>query len=468
MSGSVQALMMVKKAGVPPPLPVASFTRTPSGGTLPLAVQCTDTSTDAPGATYAWTFGDGGTSTAKNPTHVYAGTGTYTIGLTIRVYGVYYTAPGQTVQVTAAVVPVAAFTAVPLSGQVPLSVQFTDTSVNASGASYAWVFGDGATSTAQNPQHTYNAAGNWNAQLTITVAAVPYASPIQVIAAAAVPPPTPVASFTRTPASGLVPLSVQFTDTSLNAGGATYYWVFGDGGTSTAQNPQHTYNSPGTYNPQLTITVGGTGYASPPQTVTVSAVPVAAYFRTPSSGPNPLSVQFYDQSNPAPSAWSWNFGDGGVSSAQNPQHTYLNYGTFTTTLNVTIGGQNYAAIPQSVTATPVVDGYSLVCGNINTAFGRSGLGYNQQTGDPVGSVNPLTFQGAQILELYGDNVEIVLTLSGIHAADFFHGLNLPGVTQLNWLNAYYFNSVGGVNTQWKWNTPWLWSDGSSFNFSMTR
>ena len=70
--------LAAKQLGNPP---VASFTETPTSGTVPLAVQFTDTSTNTP-TSWSWTFGDGGTSTAQNPSHTYTTTGTFTVGLT--------------------------------------------------------------------------------------------------------------------------------------------------------------------------------------------------------------------------------------------------------------------------------------------------------------------------------------------------------------------------------------------------
>jgi len=64
---------------VPQP-PVADFTGSPTSGAAPLAVQFTDASTGA--TSWSWTFGDGGTSTAQNPSHSYAAAGAYTVSLT--------------------------------------------------------------------------------------------------------------------------------------------------------------------------------------------------------------------------------------------------------------------------------------------------------------------------------------------------------------------------------------------------
>ena len=63
----------------------------------------------------------------------------------------------------------------------------------------------------------------------------------------------PVADFTGSPTSGDAPLDVSFTDQSTN-NPTSWSWDFGDGGTSTAQNPSHTYNTAGTYTVKLTAT----------------------------------------------------------------------------------------------------------------------------------------------------------------------------------------------------------------------
>ena len=64
------------------PAPVASFVASVTSGTEPLAVNFTDLSTGSI-TTHAWTFGDGGTSTAPSPSHIYANAGTYSVGLTV-------------------------------------------------------------------------------------------------------------------------------------------------------------------------------------------------------------------------------------------------------------------------------------------------------------------------------------------------------------------------------------------------
>ena len=110
------------------------------------------------------------------------------------------------------VAPVASFTAAPMSGNAPLSVDFDDTSTN-NPTSWAWDFEtDGIVdSTAQNPTHVYQTAATYTVTLTATNGAGSDSETAQITVTQAV---APVASFTATPSTGNAPLSVSFTDTS--------------------------------------------------------------------------------------------------------------------------------------------------------------------------------------------------------------------------------------------------------------
>ena len=147
--------------------PVAAFSATPTSGPAPLAVTFTDTSTGSI-TTWAWNFGNGSTSTLRQPTHSYATAGTYTVTLTV-------TGPGGSSAATKAITvtappvakPVAAFSATPTSGRLPLKVAFTDTSTG-NITTWAWDFGNGSTSTLRQPTHTYTTAGTYTVKLTVT------------------------------------------------------------------------------------------------------------------------------------------------------------------------------------------------------------------------------------------------------------------------------------------------------------
>jgi PKD repeat protein len=487
--------------------PVAAFVGSPTSGCAPLTVNFTDQSTGDI-STWSWTFGDGGTSTAPNPSHQYWVPGDYTV--TLNVSGTCGSdGETKTGYIHVDETLIAAFSGTPTSGCVPLDVGFTDESVG-NITSWAWTFGDGGTSAAQNPSHQYAAPGDYTVTLTVTGACGSDAEAktdyIHVDGA-------PVAGFYGVPTSGSAPLTVDFYDQST--GQVTFWdWTFGDGGTSTAQNPSHQYMSEGDYTVTLTVSgpCGSDGYTrtgyihvEPPsewtvityddfeggfgtytdggsdcalytggtyahqgsnaadiqdnsgtassfyhtagydvsvytelevdfwfyavsmdnsnedfwvqyydgstwrtvatyaqgidfqnnvfyhEVVTISSSqydfpanaklrfmcdasgnsddvyideiefrgkagipvpPVAAFIGAPTSGYAPLTVDFTDQSTGNPTGWSWTFGDGGTSSAENPTHEYTGAGSYTVSLTVTnAAGSDDEVKPDYITVT---------------------------------------------------------------------------------------------------------------------
>ncbi len=144
--------------------------------------------------------------------------------------------------------PVANFTGTPTSGTAPLTVNFTDQSTNTP-TSWQWEFGDGGTSTQENPTYIYNNNGS-AVSLTVTN---DFGSDTKTITDYIIVSSTPVANFTGTPTSGTAPLTVNFTDQSTNTP-TSWQWEFGDGGTSTQENPTYIYNNNGSYAVSLTVT----------------------------------------------------------------------------------------------------------------------------------------------------------------------------------------------------------------------
>jgi PKD repeat protein len=172
------------------------------------------------------------------------------------------------------------------------------------------------------------------------------------------------ADFEGYPREGYVPLTVYFTDISSGEP-FRWYYRFGDGSTSSAQNPVHTYRYPGTYTVTLTImklehskiyttVTEKTGY------VTVKGAPgseLAAQFTArPETGEAPLAVAFTDYSTGNPTGYRYSFGDLAVSTSANPVHVYSRPGTYSVQLTVwsTAGGRlqsNTTVCPDCITVT---------------------------------------------------------------------------------------------------------------------
>jgi len=231
--------------------PIADFSADPTSGTAPLAVQFSDLSTGAINS-WAWDFDNDGTvdSTDQNPVFTYSSPGTYTVALTITGPG------GQDTKVRTDYIsisdpvrkPVALFIQDRYIGTAPLTVKFTDRSLY-SPTSWTWSYRQGTGSwtqfsTEQNPQYTFTQTGIYVTRLDISNAAgtsTAYGG-LVVLRSSWLPD----VDFTADVTEGGAPLSVQFTDLSTRNPYA-WQWDFGDGTTSTVQNPVHTYETPGIY-----------------------------------------------------------------------------------------------------------------------------------------------------------------------------------------------------------------------------
>jgi PKD repeat protein len=273
---------------------------------------------------WSWDFGDGNSAMQANAMHTYSSPGTYEICLTAtNECGVSNTAC-QTESVGCPA-PNAAFEQVSNL----LSVSFFDASSN-NPAQWGWDFGDGNTSTQQNPSHTYGSAGTYEVCLTTSsiCGSDEFCAPVIIDC------PEPQASFEVQ----VDELTVALTDLSPNTP-TEWDWDFGDGGSSGIPNPTHTFNAPGTYTICL-ITSNTCGSNQSCQQIAVSCAAPAPAFTTTA---DELQVNFQDNTTNAPTSWSWTFGDGNGSAQQNPSHSYAAPGTYEVCLTAeSICGSNTA------------------------------------------------------------------------------------------------------------------------------
>lgn len=231
------------------PVPTADFSGNPINGKAPLTVQFNSQTTGII-TSYSWVFGDGGTSTKANPSHVYTQAGSWTVKFTVNGPGGTAMKTKNNYITTQEPTPTADFTATPTTGIAPLKVQFTSQTTGTI-TYYAWDFGDGSTSALANPSHSYNNGGGWTIKLTVTG---PGGSASKTkINYITTQPPAPTTDFTANPTTGTAPLTVQFTSQTTGVI-SSYLWDFGDGRTSTITNPTHLYTFPGIYSVKLTVT----------------------------------------------------------------------------------------------------------------------------------------------------------------------------------------------------------------------
>lgn len=246
--GTVTKTGFVTATALPPP-PIVDFSADITSGDAPLPVQFAGTATGTP-FDWAWNFGDNTTGSGKDPLHLYAIPGTYSVSVVATDVGGTGNAarPGY---ITALLPPPTAnFSATPRSGYFPVNVSFTDLSAGWP-ATWDWDFGDNSThSTEQNPVHRYADLGNFTVTLTVENARG-NDTQVQSGFITVLEPTSPVADFGAGPLLGMQPLLVTFTDRSVGSP-TSWVWDFGDGSSSTAQNPAHTYNA-GRYTVSLTV-----------------------------------------------------------------------------------------------------------------------------------------------------------------------------------------------------------------------
>ncbi len=235
-----------------------------------------------------------------------------------------------------AVPPIAAFTLAPQIGcALPHTSFFTDQSTAPD--SWLWDFGDGNTSTIQNPVHNYATFGDYTISLTVTNTDGSDTATDEVNIS------IPVASFNNGNPFGYFgcgPLDVGFTDESVlnNSTASSWFWDFGDGGTSTEQSPNYTYDQPGVYTVSMTVTDANGCFDTKTSASFVQVIgPNVSFTSNPVSGDVPLDIDFTDATIfGAPIiSWTWDFDDGNTSNLQNPSHTYNSAGAFSPSLTVT-------------------------------------------------------------------------------------------------------------------------------------
>ena len=239
--------------------------------------------------------------------------------------------------------------------------QFTDRSTGNNIVSWLWDFGNGNTSTEQNPVYTFNDVGPH----TITLTVMDTAGCSDVSSQELTLTPKPTAAFEY--AGDCTTPEVEFTDQS-SGNAINRLWDFGDGATSTEENPVHTYNSAGNYTVRLIVTEPSGCADTAVANISTDDLFMDFSFETSC---DELVVPFTANGSSSIDSWQWNFGDGNTSSNPNPVHTYSDYGSYTVSLEVTTseGCSDTIQKPLTLTPGPVADFTQTgECGNFEVQF----------------------------------------------------------------------------------------------------
>jgi gliding motility-associated-like protein len=306
------------------PAATASFTG-PAG--VCVGAPATFNNTSSPTTGSSWAFGGTTTGSGSPATHIYTSPGTYTVTLT-NSYNSCTANATQAIVIYPA--PSVFFTSNPLHPcPAPATIQF---STSPGAVSYAWSFGDGGTASQQSPLHTYNSNGSYTVKListstngcvdSNTVTNYEQIYPLNL-------------SITPNVTGGCVPFPVHFVSniyypdpTSGSAvtypyAAASYAWSFGDGSTANTANPTHIYNTLGTYTVTLTVTTAN-GCSVTQTTIIKAGTPIPPSF---TASPINACVKvpiLFNNTTPqnATTTFTWNFGDGGASTAYSTSHLY--------------------------------------------------------------------------------------------------------------------------------------------------
>ena len=218
------------------------------------------------------------------------------------------------------------------SGDLPLTVTFTDTTHGRHNI-VEWDFGDLSDKSAVSPvTFTFLEERTYPVVLKVSRGAGEVSKTTKDIV---VRKPGPVVSFKSDVSRGRAPLAVYFTDTSTITSGeiSGREWDFGDSTPkSSEQNPKHIYEKPGDYTVVLTLTGNGRT-ASDKIMISVKNL-AASFYADKTSGDESLSVQFTSSSSGDINSYYWDFGDGYFSTEKDPQHTFYNAGTYDISLTV--------------------------------------------------------------------------------------------------------------------------------------
>lgn len=310
--------------------------------------------------TWLWDFGDGTTSTEKNPSHTYATSGTKTVQLTASIPGC---SASQSYEIQVISGPAVNFSAAHLCfGQ---EVQFTDLTTGSDIISYAWDFGNGLTSGEQNPVAMYEAPGTYEIQLAVKNAAGCLNTFSKSVTINELPEP----DFVHGQVCEGMP--EEFLNRTPNINIESWYWDFGFT-TSSERDPIITFDEPGEHTVSLVVTSTFDCTDTTSKTVQVKTAPQAEY--TVQEGCPGAITRFVDKSSATDdngiTSWLWEI-NGNLYEEQNPEVLFEVPGIYGVSLTVTSGSSCQNTITREIVIDPLPEvdfNYTSACIGQPVAF----------------------------------------------------------------------------------------------------
>lgn len=399
--------------------------------------------------TYEWDFGDGsGTSLLQNPSYIYTDEGEYTVSLTVTTLtGCQFTADS----IVSFYFPEAGFTYTNICGDFEFENESTVTDGE---LTYFWDFDDGNTSTDENPVHSYAGGGDYEVTLTVTHESGCTDSYMEMVSFY-----TPIAQFSNDVAC--VGIETCFYDESIANSDSISNWIwnFGNGNSSSSQNPCIVYTSPGVYVVTLVV-VNSDGCFSEPAMVTLNIdyPPEAEFIANPACFMDTTSfINITDTFDIDISYWHWDFGDpasagNNTSDLFEPKHLFTVEGPFDVTLEV----ENINGCVSTFVETIMVDslpdanfsmpdtvavGVEFTITDLTIAYGSPILTRFWNFGDGQTAINPnpvihtYTSPGTYEICLYVENFNgctdsicYEITISELPFADFTYDSDVTLIT----------------------------------------
>lgn len=380
---------------------LAKFTNnTPSNCNAPVTINFQNQSTGTGTISYQWSFGDGTNATDSNPTHVYSAAGSYSVRLIVtNGNGCADTIIKPN---SISIGQVRASFSAPDSACPNNSIQFSNTSLP-SPTSVTWSFGDGSFSSQINAIKAYTVPGIYSVKMLANFGVCKDSA----IKSIRILPKVIVKFIADDTTNCKAPFVVNFTNQSIN--GVSYLWQFGDGATSNLENPNHTYNTQGSYTVKLKITnTNGCTDSLIKNNYIVAKKPVISFKNLPDSNCAPFTKSFSANINTVDPVTSflWNFGDGNTSTNATTTNTYSAAGIYPISLIITTAGgctdsagitrgvivndrplANFSATPTNTCANTAINFSDLTTPAASAWLWNFGNGVTSSTKNPIYQYN---------------------------------------------------------------------------------